>query len=140
MVTAQAFDIMVIIKMSRIWVICGPVLASVVKYSSCQLLAAVCTCLLICIFHIFLLYQFDTFVCLCTSKFCLIFKINVFWDMMSCSLVHRCQHFIMSFVDVHEDKDNKFLSTKLHDITYQKIIILKCTALKIPKSHVHLAS
>lgn len=136
MVTAQAFDIMVIIKMSRIWVICGPVLASKVKYSSCQFLAAVCTCLLICIFRIFLLHQFDTFVCLCTSKFCLIFKINV----MSCSLVQRCQHFITSFVDVHEDKDNKFLSTKLHDITYQKIIILKCTALKMPKSHVHLAS
>jgi len=34
MVTEQAFDIMIIIIISRIWVICGPVLASVVvKYS-----------------------------------------------------------------------------------------------------------
>lgn len=62
---------------------------------SCQFLVVVCTCLFICIFHIYLLYKFDTFVCVYTSKFCLISKINVFWDMLSCSLVQRYQHFVI---------------------------------------------
>jgi len=88
---------------------------------SCQFLVVVCTCLFMCIFHICLLHKFDTFVCFYTSKFCFIFKINVFWDMMSCSLVHRYQHFVTSFVDVREEKDVRFLSTKLHDTTDQKI-------------------
>jgi len=52
--------------------------------------------------------------------------------MMSCALVQKYQHFFVSFVGVHEEKDIRFLSTKLHDITDQKIIILKCTALKMP--------
>jgi len=38
----------------------------------------------------------------------------------------------MSFVDVREEKGIRFLSTKLNDITDQKIVILKCTALKMP--------
>ena len=107
---------------------------------SCQFLVVVCTCLFICIFHICLLYKFDTFVCFYTSKFFFIFKINVFWDMMSCSFVHRYQHFVMSFVDFREEKDIRFLSTKLRDITDQKIIILKCTALKISYHIIHLLS
>jgi hypothetical protein len=41
---------------------------------------------------------------------------------------------LSSFVDVCEEKDIMFLSTNLHDITDQKILILKCTALKMPRS------
>jgi hypothetical protein len=51
--------------------------------------------------------------------------------MMSCSLVRRYKHFVMSFVDIREDKDIRFLRTKWHNITDQKIIVLKCTALKM---------